>query len=352
MRLSQLHEDASLSEDAYREAERNQFTVRDTDQPGIEYAHGAIGRRPRLYVNQEFFDLDPDAKRDVLTRAYDGFLERGNRRFQIANGNPDVVAELQPLLAAAGASQRGHNWHIQRTPADVAQSGHVSEPADYETLRSMWRATGQTWPSRQVETGMAKKLTLPTATAGSGSAYRRAIAAGAPSRIEDPYNLSRAVAYHRRVMHGQRWPALEQAILNRAVTYQASGQYGAGGGDFAKPRLVLFNYLATIKQPWPEGEQLATNFVTKLLEITKKARATEPDPREIWGFKNLDKEDQQIQLDMIRRHWEQYNILKTRHFKGLAKSPDFRLFVQRHFRPGTYEYLTGPGTEDEEPSFT
>ena len=63
--------------------------------------------------------------------------------------------------------------------------------------------------------------------------------------------LAQAVRYHAREMNGERWPALEQAFMNRAVTFSGKP------GDYIRPRMTLFTYLNNIKEPWPEGEALA-----------------------------------------------------------------------------------------------
>ena len=67
--------------------------------------------------------------------------------------------------------------------------------------------------------------------------------------------LSQAVRYHAREMNGERWPALEQAFLSRAATY------GGKPSDYMRPRMSLFTYLNNIKEPWPEGEAMASKFL-------------------------------------------------------------------------------------------
>jgi len=71
--------------------------------------------------------------------------------------------------------------------------------------------------------------------------------------------LQQAVRYHMRNFNGERWPALEQAFMNRAVTYQGKP------GDNIKPRMSLFTYLDNINEPWPEGIEMAKQVVNAFI---------------------------------------------------------------------------------------
>jgi hypothetical protein len=75
--------------------------------------------------------------------------------------------------------------------------------------------------------------------------------------------LSQAVRYHAQEMNGERWPALEQAFLNRAITYAGKPS------DYMRPRMSLFTYLNNIKEPWLEGEAMAQKFLDS--PLIKKA---------------------------------------------------------------------------------
>lgn len=74
--------------------------------------------------------------------------------------------------------------------------------------------------------------------------------------------LAQAVRYHAREMNGERWRALEQAFLNRAVTFSGKPS------DYMRPRMTLFTYLNNIKEPWPEGEAMAQNIFKEPKEQT------------------------------------------------------------------------------------
>jgi hypothetical protein len=84
--------------------------------------------------------------------------------------------------------------------------------------------------------------------------------------VLDPGDLNRALSYWLKEFHGERWPALEQAFLNRAKTYT-----GKRGGDYTRPRLSIFKYLGRIKEPWPEGAAMI-----------KKMMAAGPLGSELW----------------------------------------------------------------------
>jgi hypothetical protein len=89
--------------------------------------------------------------------------------------------------------------------------------------------------------------------------------------------LAQAARYHAREMNGDRWPALEQAFLNRAVTFSGKPS------DYLRPRMTLFTYLNNIKTPWPEGEDMAQKFVdssmaqSKLMGVDNRYMGMSPD---------------------------------------------------------------------------
>ena len=64
-------------------------------------------------------------------------------------------------------------------------------------------------------------------------------------------HLTQAIHYWSKNFNGERWPALEQAFLNRDFTFQGKlGMYDSA-------RASLFKYLNELKTPWPEGEKMA-----------------------------------------------------------------------------------------------
>ena len=78
--------------------------------------------------------------------------------------------------------------------------------------------------------------------------------------------LPQAVNYHAKNMGGQRWPALEQAFLNRSETYKGFKS------DYTRPRTSLFTYLKNLNQPWPEGIELARQLANSAIFNTDGGR--------------------------------------------------------------------------------
>lgn len=78
--------------------------------------------------------------------------------------------------------------------------------------------------------------------------------------------MPQAVLYHATNMGGERWPALEQAFLNRENTYKGLKS------DFMRPRTSLFTYLKNLNQPWPEGLELARQLVNSTIFNTDNRR--------------------------------------------------------------------------------
>lgn len=63
--------------------------------------------------------------------------------------------------------------------------------------------------------------------------------------------LNKSIAYWMKDFKGQRWPALEQAFLNRDWTFKG------GRGMYDSARSSLFKYLNNLSGKWPEGEKMA-----------------------------------------------------------------------------------------------
>lgn len=78
--------------------------------------------------------------------------------------------------------------------------------------------------------------------------------------------LPQAVKYHADNMNGQRWPALEQAFMNRGETYKGFKS------DFMRPRMSLCTYLKNLKEPWPEGVELVRQLVNSPIFNTRGQR--------------------------------------------------------------------------------
>ncbi len=113
-------------------------------------------------------------------------------------------------------------------------------------------------PSELMKGAFDKELTAPY------KAYRW----GGGPRNPNPHKntigqatLTRAIGYHKQAFHGRRWPALEQAFLQRANTYSGIK------GDYVKPRAMLFRYLNQLVEPWSEGMKLADGFVETLIKM-------------------------------------------------------------------------------------
>lgn len=78
-----------------------------------------------------------------------------------------------------------------------------------------------------------------------------------PLRPEDRYLLARAVGRHKIAGAGKRWPALEKAFENRShlITHPQRG-------EFVRPRISVFAYMASLNEPWPEGERLIRAYLS------------------------------------------------------------------------------------------
>lgn len=68
--------------------------------------------------------------------------------------------------------------------------------------------------------------------------------------------LLTAIGYWQRHFNGERWPALEQAFLNRHWTFTG------GMSLYNRARTSLFKYLNNLRQPWPEGDKMANRVIS------------------------------------------------------------------------------------------
>lgn len=72
----------------------------------------------------------------------------------------------------------------------------------------------------------------------------------------DNTSLNQAIGYWSKKFEGERWPALEQAFLNRNWTFKG------GRGLYDTARSSLFKYLNELKTPWPQGEEMANTVLS------------------------------------------------------------------------------------------
>ena len=68
--------------------------------------------------------------------------------------------------------------------------------------------------------------------------------------------LIKAYRYWQKNFNGERWPALEQAFLNRTWTFK-------GGSSMENSaRTSIFDYINNLKESWPEGEKIAVGLLS------------------------------------------------------------------------------------------
>lgn len=75
-------------------------------------------------------------------------------------------------------------------------------------------------------------------------------------------HLQNAISYWSKNFEGKRWPTLEQAFINRDWTFQG------GKGMYNTARVSLFKYLNNLKEPWPEGEEMANRVISGPKAVT------------------------------------------------------------------------------------
>lgn len=160
------------------------------------------------------------------------FMLTSRQRRLLEARDPNYEKQIEPKLRAPISMYSGYispQKKIQRKLSDLFGSlptapSSLADPQDYSSPRVFHHSE-------------TPKNPYPSGTRPKGYT---------PSSV-GPGDLNRAMTYWLKEFHGGRWPALEQAFLNRARSYTG------GGGDFVRPRMSVFKYLGNLKEPWPEG---------------------------------------------------------------------------------------------------
>lgn len=131
-----------------------------------------------------------------------------------------------------------------------------------------------------------------------------------PNVKSDTSSLSKAIGYWAKNFEGQRWPALEQAFLNRDFAFKGRK------GMYDTARSSLFKYLNELKQPWAEGEQMANTvlgsrnglwYITKAPEVRRYVEKRPIIPAFVDSIK-----------EQLKLHDQRMQDWKIRHDKWVA----------------------------------
>ncbi len=155
--------------------------------------------------------------------------------------------------------------------------GNEYAPTQHDLYRVI-QSSFKFYQSRQIAEEVVCNAIIPQST----STYERELTApysnfgwgrrtnAVQNRIK-PGTLLKAINHWFDEFNGQRWPALEQAFLMRANNYKSPA------GDYTRPRMLLFTYLNNLKEPWPEGDQMANDLINAITFRLDNFRRAFPD---------------------------------------------------------------------------
>jgi hypothetical protein len=239
--------------------------------------------------------------------------------------DPKKEAELEPYLAAPFRSYRQRVQIGRKTGIAYRQEYGMPERQFLPEPPKDNQGHGYRHDSSILHTG-PWHTDIGTAKNIPILRYRPGDIKPDPNKVETGVQLNKAIGYWSKNFNGERWPALEQAFLNRDWTFKGN----LGLGDSA--RTSLFKYLNELKTSWPEGQTMADRvltsknaiiYVLRSPEVRKYITKRPPTPELI----------KQIKLELTQHEAQMANYTE-RYSKWLvAQKPIDDFHADDHFGP-------------------